>query len=77
MGHQVEAHRGRLLCLRCGQQWQDRHHYMGDLQCPGPAIGDYHKEIDHGSCHRLKISNGEYIASRTQAHMGTSCSGTK
>eukprot|EP00973_Karenia_brevis_P073960 10279943-Karenia_brevis.AAC.1 len=38
MGHQVEAHRGRLLCHRCGQQWQDKDHYIGDLQCPGPEI---------------------------------------
>eukprot|EP00973_Karenia_brevis_P058683 8172861-Karenia_brevis.AAC.1 len=48
MGHQVEAQSGRLLCQRCGQQWQDKHHYIGDVQCPGPAVEDYHRETDHG-----------------------------
>eukprot|EP00973_Karenia_brevis_P001873 255091-Karenia_brevis.AAC.1 len=38
MGHQVEAHRGRLQCYRCGQQWVDKQHYMGDNICPGPEI---------------------------------------
>eukprot|EP00973_Karenia_brevis_P058364 8127781-Karenia_brevis.AAC.1 len=36
--HQVEVHRGRLTCHRCGQSWADKSHYIGHGKCPGPEM---------------------------------------
>eukprot|EP00973_Karenia_brevis_P012990 1763312-Karenia_brevis.AAC.1 len=38
MHHQVEVHRGKLICHRCGQSWADKGHYIGDAKFPSPEI---------------------------------------